>query len=93
MASYDMQKSDLARRLARIEGQVRGICRMVDEERYCIEILDQVSAITRALQQVSLGLLHDHLEHCVAGANDTGERPLQDKIDEAIAAVARLVRS
>lgn len=93
MASYDMQKSDLARRLARIEGQVRGISRMVDEDRYCIEILDQVSAITRALQQVSLGLLHDHLEHCVAGANDTGERPLQDKIDEAIAAVARLVRS
>ena len=93
MASYDMQKPDLARRLARIEGQVRGISRMVDEDRYCIEILDQVSAITRALQQVSLGLLHDHLEHCVAGANDTGKRPLQDKIDEAIAAVARLVRS
>lgn len=93
MAGYDMQKPDLARRLARIEGQVRGIARMVDEDRYCIEILDQVSAITRALQQVSLGLLHDHLEHCIAGANDTGERPHQHKIDEAIAAVARLVRS
>ena len=95
MAGYDMQKPDLARRLARIEGQVRGIARMVDDDRYCIEILDQISAITRALQQVSLGLLHDHLEHCIAGANDTGtgERPLQDKIDEAIAAVARLVRS
>ena len=67
MAAYDMEKGDIARRLARIEGQVRGVARMVDEDRYCIDIFDQVSAITKALQQVSLGLLHGHLEHCPTG--------------------------
>ncbi len=93
MAAYDMQKADVAKRLARIEGQVRGIARMVDDDRYCIDILDQISAITRAMQQVSLGLLHDHLEHCVAGAVHAGGPQAQEKIDEAIAAIARLVRS
>ncbi len=93
MAPYDMQKADIAKRLARIEGQVRGIARMVDENRYCIEILDQVSAITKALQQVSLGLLHDHLGHCVADAVHAGGPQAQDKIDEATSAIARLMRS
>ena len=93
MAAYDMQKADVAKRLARIEGQVRGIARMVDDDRYCIDILDQISAITRAMQQVSLGLLHDHLEHCVADAVHAGGPQAQEKVDEAIAAIARLVRS
>jgi DNA-binding FrmR family transcriptional regulator len=93
VAAYDMQKADIAKRLARIEGQVRGIARMVEEDRYCIDILDQVSAITKALQQVSLGLLHDHLEHCVVDAVHAGESQAQEKIDEATAAIARLMRS
>jgi DNA-binding FrmR family transcriptional regulator len=88
-----MQKTDLTTRLARIEGQVRGITRMVKEDRYCIEILDQVSAITKALQQVSLGLLHDHLEHCVVDAVHAGGTQAQEKIDEATSAIARLMRS
>lgn len=93
MAAYDMQKPEIARRLARIEGQVRGIARMVEEDRYCIEILDQIAAITRALQQVSIGLLHDHLQHCVVDAVDSGRPKAQEKLDEATAAIARLVRS
>ncbi len=93
MAAYDMQKADITKRLARIEGQVRGIARMVDDERYCIEILDQVSAITKALQQVSLGLLHDHLEHCVADAVYAGGPEAREKIEEATSAIARLMRS
>ena len=93
MSAYDMQKTDLTTRLARIEGQVRGIARMVDDERYCIEILDQVSAITKALQQVSLGLLHDHLEHCVADAVHAGGPQAKEKIEEATSAIARLMRT
>jgi CsoR family transcriptional regulator, copper-sensing transcriptional repressor len=93
MAAYDMQKPELVQRLARIEGQVRGIARMVDDDRYCIDILDQVAAITKALQQVSLGLLHDHLGHCVADAVRAGGPEAQAKIDEATAAMARLMRS
>ena len=93
MSAYDMQKTELATRLARIEGQVRGIARMVEEDRYCIEILDQVSAITKALQQVSLGLLHDHLEHCVVDAVHAGRPQAQEKIDEATSAIARLMRT
>jgi CsoR family transcriptional regulator, copper-sensing transcriptional repressor len=94
MAGYTMHRDDIAKRLARIEGQVRGIARMVDEDRYCIEVLDQISAVTRALQQVSIGLLHDHIGHCVANAVRDGDGDEADaKIEEATAAVARLVRS
>jgi CsoR family transcriptional regulator, copper-sensing transcriptional repressor len=93
MAGYTMHRDDIAKRLARIEGQVRGIARMVDEDRYCIEVLDQISAVTRALQQVSIGLLHDHIGHCVANAVKEGGDEADAKIDEATAAVARLVRS
>lgn len=88
-----MHRDDIAKRLARIEGQVRGIARMVDEDRYCIDVLDQISAVTRALQQVSIGLLHDHIGHCVANAVREGGDEAGAKIDEATAAVARLVRS
>lgn len=91
MAAYDMQKSDIAKRLARIEGQVRGVARMVDEDRYCIEILDQISAITKALQKVSLGLMHDHLGHCVVDAVHAGGPQAQEKVDEATSAIARLI--
>ena len=93
MAAYDMQKPDIAKRLARIEGQVRGIARMVEDDRYCIDVLDQISAITRALQQVSIGLLHDHLQHCVLDAVDAGRPQALEKLDEATSAIARLVRS
>jgi CsoR family transcriptional regulator, copper-sensing transcriptional repressor len=93
VAAYDMQKTDIAKRLARIEGQVRGVAKMVDDDRYCIDILDQVSAITKALQQVSLGLMHDHLGRCVTNAVRAGGPEAQEKIDEATAAIARLMRS
>ena len=93
VAGYEMQKDQILKRLARIEGQVRGIARMVDEDRYCIDVLDQVSAITRALQQVSIGLVHDHLGHCVAQAVAEGGPDATAKLDEATAAIARLVRS
>ncbi len=93
MAGYSMHRDDIAKRLARIEGQVRGIARMVEDDRYCIDVLDQISAVTRALQQVSIGLLHDHLGHCVANAVRDGGDEAEAKLDEATAAVARLVRS
>lgn len=93
MAGYSMQKEDILKRLGRIEGQVRGINRMVEEDRYCIEVLDQVAAATRALQQVSLGLLHDHVSHCVLEAAVEGGDEATLKIEEATAAIARLVKS
>jgi CsoR family transcriptional regulator, copper-sensing transcriptional repressor len=93
MAAYDMQQADIVKRLARIEGQVRGVARMVEDGRYCVEILDQVAAITKALHQVSLGLMHDHLGHCVADAVKQGGPQAQAKLDEATAAIARLMRA
>lgn len=93
MAGYTMQKEDILKRLVRIEGQVRGINRMVEEDRYCIEVLDQVAAATRALQQVSLGLLHDHISHCVLDAAAEGGDEATFKIEEATTAIARLVKS
>ena len=93
MAAYDSQKPAIQRRLARIEGQVRGIARMVDEDRYCIEVLDQIAAVTKALQGVAVGLLHDHLGHCVAHAVQEGGPQASEKVDEATAAVARLMRA
>ncbi|AII11309.1 metal-sensitive transcriptional regulator [Rhodococcus opacus] len=81
-------------RLRRIEGQARGLQRMVDEEKYCIDILTQVSAMTKALQAVALGLLEEHLSHCVVDAAAAGDRVEADaKIAEASNAIARLVRS
>ncbi len=87
------RKDDLSKRLRRVEGQVRGIQRMVDEEKYCIDILTQVSAATKALQAVALGLLDDHLDHCVADAARSGGDEANEKLKEASAAIARLVRS
>ncbi len=81
------------KRLRRIEGQVRGLARMVDEDAYCIDVLTQISAATKALESVALSLLDEHLSHCVRDAVHQGGDIAEQKIDEASAAIARLVRS
>lgn len=93
MAGYHDDKADVLARLRRIEGQVRCLQRMVDEEAYCIDVLTQVSSVTRALQSVSVLLLGDHLHHCVADAVAEGGPVAAAKVEEAMQAVARLVRS
>lgn len=93
MAGYAADKDAYLKRLKRIEGQVRGIARMVEEDTYCIDILTQVSAATKALQAVSLGLLEDHIGHCVVDAARESDAAAQDKVREASDAIARLVRS
>ena len=93
MHGYTHDKDAYIRRLRRIEGQVRGLQRMVDDDKYCIDILTQISAVTRALQAVALGLLDEHLGHCVAGAVAEGGDAATDKIREASEAIARLVKS
>ncbi len=90
---YIHHKDDYLKRLRRIEGQARGLQRMVEEEQYCIDILTQVSAMTKALQSVSLGLLDEHLNHCVVDAVAAGGDEADAKLKEASAAIARLVRS
>jgi DNA-binding FrmR family transcriptional regulator len=90
---YAADKASYQRRLRRIEGQVRGISRMVDEDTYCIDVLTQVSAATKALQAVALGLLTDHLGRCVREATLTGGPEADAKLKEAADAIARLVRS
>ena len=90
---YLTAKDDYLRRLRRIEGQARGLQRMVEQEAYCIDILTQVSAVTRALQSVALGLLEEHVTHCVADAVRGGGDEAEAKLQEAHAAIARLVRS
>ena len=86
-------KDDYLKRLRRIEGQARGLQRMVEEDQYCIDILTQVSAMTKALQAVSLSLLDEHLGHCVLNAAKAGGPEAGEKLAEASAAIARLVRS
>ena len=88
-----MKKDDLLKRLRRIEGQVRGIEQMVEEDRYCIDVLTQISAATKALQSVAVGMFDDHLRHCVAEAVAGGGPDADVKLDEATAAVARLLKS
>lgn len=89
---YTPQKDQLIKRLRRIEGQVRGIQKMVDEDRYCIDILQQMSAVKAAMDKVALGILDDHVQHCmVAGAADQGRR--DEMTTELMGAVSRLVRS
>lgn len=90
MRGYTLHKDDYARRLARIEGQVRGLARMIDEDQYCIDVLTQIASVTKALQGVGLGLLDEHLRHCVMEAAAKGEEG--PKIDEAVHAVERLLR-
>ena len=93
MVGYTDKKDAITKRLRRIEGQVRGLQRMIDEDKYCIEVLDQVAAVTKALQAVAIELLDDHLSHCVAEALATGGDTADEKLAEATAAIARLVRS
>lgn len=93
MPGYSSDKSDVLARLRRVEGQVRGIARMVDEDTYCIDVLTQVSAATRALESVALLLLHEHVSHCVVDAARQGGDEAQQKVDELTDAVRRLVRS
>lgn len=90
---YSSRKADFQRRLRRIEGQARGLQRMVDEDKYCIDILTQVAAMTSALESVALGLLDEHLHHCVVEAAVAGGPEAEQKLAEASAAIARLVRS
>jgi CsoR family transcriptional regulator, copper-sensing transcriptional repressor len=90
---YDNKKDAVQQRLRRIEGQVRGLQRMVDGDTYCIDVLTQISAVTKALQAVALELVDGHLSHCVADALAEGGDNAQEKVAEASAAIARLVRS
>jgi len=90
---YSGSKDDYLKRLRRVEGQVRGIQRMVDEDTYCIDVLTQVAAVTKALQAVSLGLLEDHVAHCVVDAARRSDAEAATKVREAADAIARLVRS
>ena len=87
---YSFEKDALLKRLARIEGQVRGIAKMVDDERYCIDVLTQISAVQKAIDGVALGLLDDHVRHCVVGSEGDTQA---DRLDELMAAVGRLVKS
>ncbi|HEX2192526.1 MAG TPA: metal-sensitive transcriptional regulator [Acidimicrobiales bacterium] len=93
MPGYTMNKADLLKRLRRIEGQVRGLHQMVEEDRYCIDVLTQISAATKALESVAVGMLDDHLRHCVADAVARGGRDADEKLTEATAAVERLLKS
>lgn len=86
---YTASKDQLLKRLARVEGQVRGVSRMVQEDRYCIDVLTQIGAIQAALDKVALGLLDEHMRHCVVEA----EGGQTEKVDELMVAVGRLVRS
>jgi DNA-binding FrmR family transcriptional regulator len=91
---YTMQKDDYLKRLRRIEGQVRGLQRMIENDEYCIDVLTQVSAATKALQSVAVGLLDEHLRHCIAGAASAGDDAESARlITEATAAIDRLVKA
>jgi len=93
VAGYAQNKDDYLKRLRRIEGQVRGLQRMIEEDQYCIDILTQVAAATKALQSVAIGLLEEHLGHCVTEAVAEGGDTASAKVREASEAIARLVRS
>jgi DNA-binding FrmR family transcriptional regulator len=93
MAGYTDSKQDHLRRLRRIEGQARGLQRMIEDDKYCIDILTQVSATTSALQSFALSLLEEHMAHCVAEAVQNGGAEAELKVKEAADAIARLVRS
>ncbi|MFG3347296.1 metal-sensitive transcriptional regulator [Streptomyces sp. NPDC048018] len=90
---YHKQKDEHLKRLRRIEGQIRGLQRMVDEDVYCIDILTQVSASTKALQSFALQLLEEHLRHCVADAATKGGDEIEAKVEEATKAIARMMRT
>ncbi len=93
MHGYAQDKEEYAKRLRRIEGQVRGLARMIEDDQYCIDVLTQISATTKALQSVALGLMDEHLKHCVAEALAEGGENAEAKVREASDAIARLVKS
>lgn len=93
MRGYTMNRTDYLNRLRRIEGQVRGLQRMIEEDDYCIDVLTQVSSVTAALQGVAVGLVDEHLRHCVMEAADSSAEEGDRKLTEAVRAVERLVRS
>jgi DNA-binding FrmR family transcriptional regulator len=93
MRGYTSDKDGYLKRLRRVEGQIRGLQRMVESDEYCIDILTQIAAATKALQAVSIGLLDEHLKHCVAQALADGGAGAEEKVREASEAIARLVRS
>jgi DNA-binding FrmR family transcriptional regulator len=93
MHGYSAEREAHLKRLRRVEGQVRGLQRMVEEDKYCIDVLTQVSAATRALEAFALSMLEEHLDHCVAEAVRNGGAEADEKLREANAAIARLVRS
>lgn len=93
MPGYEMSKDQLLARLRRVEGQVRGLQQMIEADRYCVDVLTQISAVTKALQTVAVGMLDDHLRHCVADAVSAGGREADQKLAEATEAIGRLIRS
>ncbi len=93
MHGYTQDKDAYLKRLRRVEGQVRGIAKMIEDDKYCIDVLTPVSAATKALEAVALGLLDEHLSHCVTQAAREGGSVADEKISEASAAIARLVKS
>ena len=94
MRGYTMSKDDYQKRLRRIEGQVRGLQRMIEEDTYCIDVLQQIAAVNGALQNVAIGLLDEHVGHCVANAAASGdEERTRELVTEATAAIARLVKT
>jgi CsoR family transcriptional regulator, copper-sensing transcriptional repressor len=93
MRGYTMNRDDYLNRLRRIEGQVRGLQRMITEDEYCIDVLTQIASVSKALQGVGLGLLDEHLRHCVADAVRADDDQGAEKVHEAVAAVERLLRA
>ena len=93
MPGYTITKDDYLKRLRRIEGQVRGLQTMIDNDTYCVDVLTQIASVTKALQGVGLGLLDEHLRHCVHDAAKRSDAEGDEKIEEAITAVARLLKS
>jgi DNA-binding FrmR family transcriptional regulator len=93
MPGYEVSKEQLLARLRRVEGQVRGIQQMVETDRYCVDVLTQISAVTKAVQSVAVALLDDHLRHCVADAVSAGGAEAERKLTEATQAIERLLKS
>ena len=94
MVGYSTDKDRFLNRLKRIEGQVRGLQRMVDEDTYCIDVLTQIASVTKALQGVGMGLLDEHIRHCVKEAADQpGDDPFDAKVEEVMTAVGRMLRT
>jgi DNA-binding FrmR family transcriptional regulator len=93
MPGYSISRDDYLKRLRRIEGQVRGLQSMIEEDKYCIDVLTQIASVTKALQGVGLGLLDEHIRHCVRDAAVSDSDEGDAKVAEAVAAVARLLKS